>query len=1270
MGGRLTLRAKADAATRVREAAGAAAQDADDPAAALRQPLAAAVAWAGSRAREVNLVVETVARLGLEAHGAAADAVHEPDDLGLLVDVLRYRVPVIVRPEVLELWRPVLEILERTALENGDERQALLEAALWMLLLHDPGSSQGSPSAISAQSAVLTVGGSALFGCDFMQSFESLLKESANSNDKNEREIFLEAAEAELARRAAATRTAQEEHQALLDSCDWIGFDLDNTLVTYESIAARAIRYQAVVRHLKESLTSGVSETSGPDQYLSKVAESIPHELEPKHSWMCEKKCLVLDADEGLILEVDADKWVVFAFLGSALLARSEMDRLGYAEAPIDTSLQRYLILHTEIEQPFAAVLAACLDAEKKRDLVELRREWLERVRQAFIFVQSKFCPFSFEASLDQDASALVVKRTALVLPWLRRLVKRGGTKLFVLTNADWEHSQRTMDAAFPGQNWRSLFDFIVTSAHKSQFFATSSSCGVPKPVVNESGVFVGGNGTRRVVLLGIVLALDLCLCICFDQVTKRHVTKFVGILDGVLLFSIGRTFVNLLALAVCVRWAYANRHIQAQGLEAAYADMSAAEVRRPLLADPRQPLGLRRNVSIIELEHSEALRNPEILAYKVRRRAEFSRNLVLGIAFVFDTFIAFYMAIRCITVEFAWSKVQVPLLFGIMMVASVEFFVLKGAVDVVGRDRGHLLEALHPHKLYFWPRLPFNTCDICMGRVRGRGYRCKRCDFDVCRRCFSAAVHPHKHGTDGNTPQTSSSPAPAKGISFWSTSIREMVVQHALLLSVAIICVFGNAAAKVGLPNFQGQIIDAVFEKDLKGFHNHIHMLIACGLLVVFLGIVRDTCVSIIGRKVATSVRNDMFQKLIQQEHPFYDQNMSGGLTASLTNDVNAMVSPWRAVIVSLFTNMLVMIGGLGVCLFTSWRLTAVAVTSLVPITYLLSVYSRWSTRLNREIWGGIADANGIATEAFNNISTVKAHAMESAEVARFIEATGNALAKGIKDAFGTALANVITQNLSMTGTFLILGFGGYEALMYAEHLTPGELVKFMLYWNVINNAYQEINSNMDAFNRAAGAAQRVFGLLSTLESNLLEAARVRRETLYEEVALDADVGCSDPQLFASSILANITYGLAPGEYTESDVITAAQDAHAHGFIMELDRGYQTRVGERGLGLSGGERARIVLARALLRKPRLLILDEPTAQLDPNSRRLVERTIAKKLEAKRTTVLMITHDRMEPLQLVADTVILLDRGGVAEMGTHAALSADPTSQYHRLFGG
>jgi len=139
-------------------------------------------------------------------------------------------------------------------------------------------------------------------------------------------------------------------------------------------------------------------------------------------------------------------------------------------------------------------------------------------------------------------------------------------------------------------------------------------------------------------------------------------------------------------------------------------------------------------------------------------------------------------------------------------------------------------------------------------------------------------------------------------------------------------------------------------------------------------------------------------------------------------------------------------------------------------------------------------------------------------------------------------------------------------------------------------------------------------------------------------------------PILFNVSILENIRYGRPTASFEE--IQEAAKLANAHQFIMELDGGYDYIVGELGSSLSGGQRQRIAIARAIVIKPPILLLDEPTAALDAEAEQQVMESI-RKVSAKRTTFL-ITH-RLSTLT-ESDKVIYLVNGHVAEMGTHKKL--------------
>lgn len=142
------------------------------------------------------------------------------------------------------------------------------------------------------------------------------------------------------------------------------------------------------------------------------------------------------------------------------------------------------------------------------------------------------------------------------------------------------------------------------------------------------------------------------------------------------------------------------------------------------------------------------------------------------------------------------------------------------------------------------------------------------------------------------------------------------------------------------------------------------------------------------------------------------------------------------------------------------------------------------------------------------------------------------------------------------------------------------------------------------------------------------------------------------EPKLFARSLRENIKYGME--EASEEDMIEAAKSAYAHHFITSMQNGYDTDAGAKGDMVSGGQKQRIAIARALIRKPKILVLDDATSSLDTQSEELVHQALSKLRREQQVSVLLIAH-RLSAVEK-ADHIVFLQQGEVQEEGTHEQL--------------
>lgn len=476
------------------------------------------------------------------------------------------------------------------------------------------------------------------------------------------------------------------------------------------------------------------------------------------------------------------------------------------------------------------------------------------------------------------------------------------------------------------------------------------------------------------------------------------------------------------------------------------------------------------------------------------------------------------------------------------------------------------------------------------------------------------------------------------------------------------------------------------------------------------------------VGQRVIIDIRKAVFEKLQRLSLDFYDKNKTGTIMSYVTNDVNALQSAMVENVVEMVTESVILIASIVMMIYLDWRLFLVTFSTFPVVLLFIDQFGKRIRKSGSRIQEASADITSVLQETVSSARVIKSFVREEYEINRFDKENMNNFRANMKYAQLSATLTPTIEFVAAVGVTIILWYGGNSVidgtitagslvafLTYAVNISnpikrlsrvigniqramaaaqrvfdvldlPETIknlpeakalptVKGQVSFNNVSFSYnpgeQVLNNvsfnvkpgEMIAFVGPSGAGKSTVASLLprfydvTDGSITIDGHDIRHVTL-DSLREQVGIVPQETVLFNGSVYDNILYGRL--DATQEEVEAAAKAANAHNFIMDLPKGYQTMLGDRGVNISGGQRQRISIARAILKNPQILILDEATSALDTESERVVQEALDRLMIGR--TSFVIAH-RLSTIKN-ADKIMVLEKGTLAEMGTHEELMA------------
>ncbi|CAB4485985.1 unnamed protein product [Rhizophagus irregularis] len=477
--------------------------------------------------------------------------------------------------------------------------------------------------------------------------------------------------------------------------------------------------------------------------------------------------------------------------------------------------------------------------------------------------------------------------------------------------------------------------------------------------------------------------------------------------------------------------------------------------------------------------------------------------------------------------------------------------------------------------------------------------------------------------------------------------------------------------------------------------------MFLAIGFVIMTCSFIEGLCLGLAGENLVLRIRSTLFSSILRQDISFFDKedNNVGGLISVLTSNVTD-IGGLATALGSISRILATIIVGIIVALIIGWKLTLVILTT-VPILMVAGYFKfKMMAGFKSRTLKIYEKSAQIACEGTSNIRTVASLTREEDLLKIYSNMLdGNALAFW----YGTHLfANGEYDLYKFYAVFTAVLYGAMSSgriFSFAPNITKAKISAESIVKLIENipeidswsqsgkniddikghikfsNVYfryptrqnvpvlNGLNLNIEPGQFAAlvgpsgcgksttiGLIERFYDVMSgTIQLDGVCISTLNVNNLRKNIS----VVSQEPSLYDMTIKENILFGCNTDQKpTQEDIERVCKEANIHDFIINLQDGYDTPVGNKGTQLSGGQKQRIAIARALIRNPKILLLDEATSALDSESEKVVQAALDQ--AAKGRTTLAIAH-RLSTIQH-ADIIFVIKDGKVAEEGTHQEL--------------